>query len=373
MTTKNRAVYIHQMDICCSAGLNKKEVFDSILQGVSGVSKYKNYLIDGTLSAIGKIKSEKSFDELLFESVKSVIETSVLDVQNTFLLVGSSVGGMAWAEREFIKDYGSYQNIKLHKQAIYSISYALKKHFGFKEAISFSTACTSSSNAIVFAKELIESGSYDTVLVVGVDSISYTTVNGFNALGVLSSECAVPFDEGRAGMNVAEGIGTILFSCKKSDIELCGVGCSSDAYNITHPQPEGLGAKLAMTNALEDADIKACEIDYINAHGTATLANDLSEARAILDLFSDKPLVGSTKSITGHTLGACGAIELIISALVLKHQIVPANFNLKNQEIKELNLPKESAKRELKYVLSNSFAFGGNNVSIVIKRVDNDS
>jgi len=367
---QNRAVYIDKTNLCCSAGLDEEELFDSILLGKTGIKKYDNYLIDGSISAIGKITSDKSFDSLMIESVQSVLDSSDLnDFHNTFLAVGTSVGGMAWAENKFMESEGSYRDIVLEKQSIHSIAYTLNKKFKFKDSITFSTACTSSSNAIVFAKELIENGAYETVLVVGADSISYTTVNGFNALGVLSSECSTPFDAQRKGMTVAEGIGVMLLGTEPTNIKLAGVGCSSDAYNITHPEPTGQGAILAMKNALENANISAKEIEYINTHGTGTVANDKAEGEAILNLFPHNPLVGSTKSITGHTLGACGAIELIISAMALEKSIVPMNFNLETQELERLNLSKENISIEMEFVLSNAFAFGGNNVSIVLQKV----
>ncbi|NOZ91631.1 MAG: beta-ketoacyl-[acyl-carrier-protein] synthase family protein [Epsilonproteobacteria bacterium] len=370
---KNRAVYIDKTDLCCSAGLYKDELFQSIILGDTGIRYYEDYLIDGSTCAIGKIVSTGAFDTLMLNRVKSILESSDLDnFHNTFLVVGTSVGGMAWAEDKFIKTEGSYRDIVLEKQSIYSISHILNREFKFKDSITFSTACTSSSNAIVFAKELIENGAYDTVLVVGADSISYTTVNGFNALGVLSNNPCRPFDSSRDGMSVSEGIGVILLSSKTTDIKLLGVGCSSDAYNITHPHPEGKGAILAMQNALENAGISSKEIEYINTHGTGTIANDKAEGEAILELFSHNPWVSSTKSITGHTLGACGAIELIISAMVLQKGIVPKNFNLKNQELAELNLTKENISTDIEYVLSNAFAFGGNNVSIILQRVKSE-
>lgn len=373
MPMQNRAVYIDQMNLCCSAGLDKDELFDSILSGKTGIQKYNDYLIDGSTCAIGKIVSNKSFNTLLIESVQSVLDSSDLDnFHNTILVVGSSVGGMSWAEEKFIQTEGSYQNIILEKQSIHSIAYTLNQKFKFKDSITFSTACTSSSNAIVFAKELIENSAYDRVLVVGADSISYTTVNGFQALGVLSNEGSIPFDRDRTGMSVAEGIGVMLLGSTPTNIKVAGVGCSSDAYNITHPHPEGKGAVLAMKNALDNANISAQNIDYINTHGTGTIANDKAEGEAILELFTHNPLVGSTKSITGHTLGACGAIELIISAMALEKNIVPTNYNLKNQELKELNLPKENISVDMKFALSNAFAFGGNNVSIVLQKVSNE-
>jgi len=367
---QNRHIYINSASACCSAGCTSEEIFRAILNGISGVQKHKGYLVNGEESAIGKMTYASSFDTLLLDNVQKVLMQSELKTfENTLLLVGTSVGGMTWAEKQFIKDEGSYENIVLEKQSMQSISLTLQQHFTFKDAITFSTACTSSSNAIVFAKEILEAGAYSEVLVVGADSISYTTVNGFNALGVLSKACATPFDLDRTGMNVAEGIGVLLLSTHPSDIELLGVGCSSDAYNITHPEPEGNGAKDAMSNALKNAGLKARDIDYINAHGTGTIANDSSEAQAILALFPHRPYVSSTKSITGHTLGACGAIETIISMHVLRQQIVPSNHNLKIKEIASLNTTQTNIKTEVNRVLSNAFAFGGNNVSIVLQRV----
>jgi 3-oxoacyl-[acyl-carrier-protein] synthase-1 len=280
---------------------------------------------------------------------------------------------MAWAENRFMEDDGSLKNIKLEKQSIHSIAHTLKKTFNFKDAITFSTACTSSSNALVFAKELLDAGAYEQVLVVGADSISLTTVNGFNALGVLSSEGSKPFDVNRTGMNVSEGIAAVLLSHKESDIQLLGVGCSSDAYNITNPHPDGAGAKMAMQYALNDANIEASQIDYINAHGTGTMANDTAEGKAILELFPHNPFLGSTKSITGHTLGACGTVELIITAIAMQKETVPANFNLEKQELKMLNLPNKNILKKINYAISNAFAFGGNNTSIVLKKVGHEN
>jgi 3-oxoacyl-[acyl-carrier-protein] synthase-1 len=367
---QNRKIYLHCMSACCSAGQTSEDVFKAVLNGISGVKKHKNYLINGEESAIGKMDFDISFDTLLIDKVQEVlIQSELKTFEDTLLLVGTSVGGMTWAEKQLIKDEGSYKNIELEKQSMQSVALTLKKHFNFKDAITFSTACTSSSNAIVFAKEILEAGAYTNVVVVGADSISYTTVNGFNALGVLSKECSIPFDADRTGMNVAEGIGALLLSTEPSDIQLLGVGCSSDAYNITHPHPEGNGAKLAMYNALKDASLSAEKIDYINAHGTGTVANDTSEGKAILELFPHLPYVGSTKSITGHTLGACGAIEAIISTQVLKQQIIPANRDLKTKELETLNALQKNKQTEVNTVLSNAFAFGGNNVSIILQRV----
>ncbi len=367
-------IYIQAMEMICSAGLNKEEVFNALLSGKSGIKKHSGFLSDESLSAIGRIDSTLSFNELMIQAIQNVLDDVKLEnFHNTFLAVGTSVGGMAWAESRFIEDEGSLENIKLEKQSIYSIAHTLNNTFNFKDSITFSTACTSSSNALVFAKELLEAGAYEQVLVLGADSISLTTVNGFNALGVLSHEGSTPFDANRTGMNVAEGIGAILLSHKESDIELLGTGCSSDAYNITNPHPDGAGAKMAMRKALEDANIEASNIDYINAHGTGTMANDTAEGKAVNELFPLAPFIGSTKSITGHTLGACGTIELIITAMSMQEQTIPANFNLKEKELEMLNLPNKNVSKKIDYALSNAFAFGGNNTSIVLKKVNHEN
>lgn len=364
----NKPVFVHTMQVCCAAGNSADAVFQAAVEGNTGIRADTDMLIEKIPCAIGKIASDTDFNTLLLHTVETVLSQSGLtDLSQTILLVGTSVGGMAWAEKEFIQAQGSYKNIILEKQSVYAVSHTITKQYPFKDVITFSTACTSSANAVVFAKELLEADICSNVLVVGADTLSYTTVNGFHALGVLADSCCRPFDIDRAGMNVAEGIGAVLLSEEPGDIRLAGTGCSSDAYNITHPHPEGTGARQAMLSALKNAAIRPEAIDYINAHGTGTVANDASEGKAIEALFPHQPYTGSTKSITGHTLGACGVIELVISAMALKHATVPGNHNLQTPEMSTLNLPVESVHTPLRYALSNAFAFGGNNVSVILE------
>lgn len=168
-------------------------------------------------------------------------------------------------------------------------------------------------------------------------------------------------------MNVAEGFGILFLETKKNrnSIELLGVGYSSDAHHMTQPHPMGLGAVASMQNALKDANLSSIDIDYINAHGTGTYANDFSELTAIKEIFKSKPKVSSTKSTTGHALGAAGAIEAIICCMVLKNQTIVPNKELNVIEIDGLNYSFSTQKQEIKYTLSNSFAFGGNNTSLI--------
>ena len=363
----NKKAYINNYDTVSCAGNSADELFDAICSKKDTLTVDTNYVNNKTVT-IGKINSDSSFNDLILNQCKQILEASNLDdFSNTLLVIGSSVGGMATTESIFFKDK-SYENIDYKKHAIDAISHLIKENFDFYDDISFSTACTSSANALGYAQEVIAKSIYNNVLVIGVDSLSHTTVCGFSALSVLSSKPCTPFEENREGMNVSEGIGILLIQDTKNNnsIELCSVGYSSDAHHMTQPHPDGLGALKAMQNAIKNANIDKDKIAYINAHGTGTLANDSAELNAIHSLFpKNKPLVGSTKSITGHTLGAAGAIEAIISVMSLQKQIIPPSKNIKNPEQADFNFSNEPLKKNMQYVLSNSFAFGGNNTSLL--------
>ena len=360
-------VYINNFDLVCCAGNSPEELFTSICKKKNFISIDKTYINNKSL-AIGKINSNLSFNELLLNKIKNVLfQSNLKDFSTTLLIIGSSVGGTKTTEDIFFKDK-NYKKINYKEHNINSIAYFLKKHFSFYDDISFSTACTSSANALAYAKEVIEKEIYSNVLVVGADSLCHTTVCGFSSLGILSSKACTPFDINTEGMNVSEAIAVLLLQNTKQNnsIALCGVGYSSDAHHITQPQPEGLGAKSAMQNALNNAKLESKDIIYINAHGTGTKANDKAESFAIDKLFQiNKPYISSTKSVTGHTLGASGAIEAIISCMVLLKQIIIPNKNLQQVEYKEMNFPSKCLEKKISYVMSNSFAFGGNNTSLI--------
>ena len=366
MKTNNKA-YINYFDSISCAGNNSEELFKSICEKKDTISINSTY-VKGKIVAIGEIQRDNDLNHILKERCDKLLsKTNLNDFSSTLLVVGSSVGGMNETEKLFFKNR-NYKDINPKKHPVDAISYFLKQKYKFYDDVSFSTACTSSANALGYAKEVISKEVYENVLVIGIDALSYTTVCGFSALSVLSSKQCTPFDKNREGMNVAEGFGILLLQNKKEEnsIELCGVGYSSDSHHMTQPHPEGKGAKEAMKNALLDANLSINDISYINAHGTGTAANDFSELNAIKSLFiENKPKVSSTKSITGHTLGAAGAIEAIISCIVLKNQIIPTNKNLEEIEIDNINYSLETMPSKVNYVLSNSFAFGGNNTSLI--------
>lgn len=363
----NNKVYINNFEAVSCAGNSVQELFEAICLKKDCISIDDTYIKDKEV-AIGKINSNSDFKAILVESCKKVlIQSSLSDFSNTLLIVGSSVGGMKTTEDKFFRDK-NYTNINYKEHPIDYIAYELKKEFKFYDDISFSTACTSSANALGYAKEVISKGIYKNVLVVGADSLCHTTVCGFSALSVLSSRPCTPFESNREGMNVAEAVAVLLLQDKKTQnnsIELCGVGYSSDAHHMTQPHPDGDGAKKAMQNALNDAGVSHEDISYINTHGTGTIANDNSEANAIASLFTNKPYISSSKSFTGHTLGAAGAIEAIISVQVLQKQIIIPCKDLNNPQRDDILYTNEPINKEINYVLSNSFAFGGNNTSLI--------
>lgn len=361
-------VFINAFDAVCAVSDSPEGIFDAICQHQTGIELYELPLSRKVI-ALGKIKKDFLLEEILQKTCQNVLEKSSLDnFKNTLLVIGSSVGGMQRTEKIFLADE-NYSKIDPLQHNINSIAHILNKHFVFKDDISFSTACTSSANALGYGYEIISKGIYDTVLVVGFDTLSQTTIQGFDALGVLASSPCRPFDTQRSGMNVSEGIAVLLLqnTCNKEGIELVSVGYSSDAHHMAHPSPDGAGALSAMKKALKSGKIAPPQVDYINAHGTGTIANDSSESNAIATLFGNKPYISSTKSITGHTLGAAGALEAIICILALQKQILPPNTYLIEAENKELNYVYEPKVHTINYALSNSLAFGGNNTSLLFR------
>ena len=342
-----------------------QSTLDAVFNKKCTLKIYDNIIADKAV-CIGKFNEVKSFNDLLIQSVEEVLRDSNLDsFSDTLLLVGSSVGGMATTEKLFFKN-NSYDEIDPQKHTINVISSLLDDKFSFKSNRSYSTACTSSANALKTAKELIALGAYKNILVVGADEICSTTIFGFSSLGILSDGVCTPFKKNRKGMNVAEGIAVLLLqdSASKNSIVLYGAGASSDAYHIANPDPTSSGAISAMNKALIDANINAKAIGYINAHGTGTQANDATEANAILDIFGSDVAVSSSKAILGHTLGAAGAIEAILCVESLRLQTIPPQLDCTDNE-KDINLLPIKQEQVINYAMSNSFAFGGNNVSLI--------
>ncbi len=234
-----------------------------------------------------------------------------------------------------------------------------------------STACSSASKAIGAAQRMIELDVCDAVLTGGVDTLCRLTLRGFNSLELISSQQCRPMDQHRSGINIGEGAGLLLLEKPQPECHdfphVVAVGESSDAYHMSSPHPEGVGAVLAMQRALEGADLKARDIDYINLHATATPINDHIEALAIDKIFETEVPCSGTKGMTGHALGAAGAIEAIVSLLALQQEFLPGTCGLqeKDAECHAYILTEPVLDRKIKTVMSNSFGFGGNNASAI--------
>ena len=233
-----------------------------------------------------------------------------------------------------------------------------------------STACTSSAKTVATAKRMMAAGAIDAALVGGVDTLCEMTLQGFWALSALSSQLCRPFSETSVGINIGEGGALILLEREGDAIGLVeGIGESSDAYHISAPHPEGLGAKLAMERAIP-AGCSAQDIDHVNAHGTGTPHNDQAESKAIRELLGSEVPVISTKGYTGHTLGGAGATEIALALVMMQEGwIAPSLGAAPVKSDYGINVVTERTPAKLRRVLSNSFAFGGNNISIALRSV----
>jgi len=288
------------------------------------------------------------------------------------ICVGSSTAAIDDTERAYVRYVGTGSlppGFDVFRQAApEGLVRALRALTGFEgPSTVVSNACASSGKAFASARRWLDAGFADAVLVGGADSLCQMTLRGFRALGLLSDEPTRPFSRERRGINIGEGAAFALVERSGEGPRLLGAGESADAHHMSAPDPEGRGAQLAMQRALEDAGVAASEIGHVNAHGTGTRLNDAMEARAIRSVCgAADPIVVSTKGYVGHTLGAAGATEAVFALEALQGGWTPASVGCEplDPEI-ELDIPAESRDVDLRLVLSNSFAFGGSNVSLV--------
>jgi len=255
----------------------------------------------------------------------------------------------------------------------FSVAWFVQSYFGLSgPSMALSTACSSSAKAFGSAARMIATGLCDAAIVGGVDSLCLTTLYGFGSLGLLSPLGCRPFDTERDGISIGEGAGMVLLEKAPvrgaaNPIALLGVGESSDAYHMSTPHPEGLGARMAMQQALASATLQPDAVDYINLHGTGTRSNDATEDKAVCAVFGTDTPCSSTKGWTGHTLGACGAIEAIICALAIDRSFMPGSVNTRTLDpAMELDYLMQNRNGPVRIAMSNAFGFGGTNCSLVL-------
>ncbi|MDQ6993882.1 MAG: beta-ketoacyl-ACP synthase [Mariprofundus sp.] len=293
-------------------------------------------------------------------------------------IIGTSTSGIYETERAYqgclkTGTQPSAFNFQ-HQHAWVATGDFLKRELGLTgPCYAISTACSSSGKAIAAGQRLIESGICDAVVVGGVDSICHLTLHGFHSLELTAETPCKPLDRDRNGISLGEGAGLLLLERNQLDQHpaLIGFGESSDAYHMTAPCPDGSGSALAMQKALTATGLDADKLDYINLHATGTRMNDQSEMQAMATIFNDQTACSGTKGITGHTLGAAGAIEAIIVLLALENGFTPGTCNIQHvdEAFKQNNIITHTlSKPDMHYVMSNNFGFGGNNVSLIFAK-----
>lgn len=296
------------------------------------------------------------------------------------LISGTTVGGMDKSELyylDFLENDSRNEYIRTHDCG--ACTEMIAGHFGrFRMLTTLSTACSSAANAVITGAELIRAGHAECVVVGGSECITKFHLNGFNSLMILDHEPCRPFDESRSGLNLGEGAAWLVLESAghaarrgaTSLARLAGYGNACDAFHQTATSPDGEGPYLAMQQAVAMAGITPGQVDYINAHGTGTGNNDISESTAIRRLFGVQvPPVSSTKAFTGHTTSASGTIEAVICLLAMQHGFLPVNLRFHNagECLTPVHIP---TTKRLRYVLSNAFGFGGNDSALLLERID---
>ena len=410
-----KQIVISGMGIVSALGNNVNETLEALLAQKSGIARIKYLQTGHTDFPVGEVKitNEEMINILKLPENKPTIRTSLMGMMavrealhlppapskrgGDFALLsglrgafinGTTVGGMDKSEQfynDFLENDTKNDYISTHDCG--SCSEMIADYFGiFSQIDTISTACSSAANAIILGAELLKSGRADIVVAGGSECLTKFHLNGFNSLMILDRQPCRPFDASRSGINLGEGAAYVVMETmenfkerfknnpeKKPLCLLSGYANACDAYHQTASSPEGEGAYLAMKKTLENARLKPEQIDYINAHGTGTVNNDLSEGTAIMRLFGEKvPPISSTKSFTGHTTSAAGCVEAIISILALQNNFIPVNLNF-SEKMPELSFipamnPKPS--KQMTHILSNSFGFGGNNTSLVFSLPD---
>ena len=372
--------------------------FDASKIGIKVIGEIKNFDPNERIPKRMISKLDLVSQYALFSAIEAVdnakLSISDKDSENTAVIVGNGAGGGITIVEQYKRMMSSTKHatspIFIPKMLSNCIGANISEYYGIHgSCYSVATACASSCDAIGQAFELIKHGRYNMAFVVGAESpIEELFVSGFNSLHALSrsddfNQASIPFDKKRSGFVMGEGAGTLIVEelnhavKRNADIicEIVGYGSTCDAYNLVAPDPEGKFAAKAMQHAIDEAEIVADDIQYINAHGTGTHANDITECKAINSVFglNSSVLVSSSKSMTGHLLGGAGSLEAIITAYAIKTSMLPINRGTNEQDPEcKINLvTKENRERNIEFALSNALGFGGHNSSIVLKKWNN--
>ncbi len=367
------------------AGIGDIQFLDTVHKGEIPVGEVK--MDNQELGVIAGISGEFSRTILLsLIAAKEALADSEIDTSGSLrvgLVSANTVGGIDKTEdffKDFLKDPAKGRLRKVFDHECGCITEMVADQLGIRRFMTtISTACSSSANSIAYGARLIRNNLLDVVISGGADTLTRYTLNGFNSLMILDHGLCRPFDDDRQGLNLGEGSAFLVLVSEsvaknlihKPYCELKGYYNSNDAFHQTASSPEGTGPFLAMKGSLAGSGFLPQEMDYINLHGTGTPNNDAAEGRAILKLFGPNyPPGSSTKAYTGHTLGACGAIEAVFSILALKYSIVFPNLRFKTPMNGIPFLPVKELRKNIPVnnVMTNSFGFGGNCTSLIFSR-----
>lgn len=407
------SIAIVGIGILCAIGNDKDQVLQSLRTGRTGIGEMRYLHSVHHELPVGEVKcsNEELKEQLGIDPQQEISRTALLGMAamrqalesagivvgtdadarpadtpvaghpRTLFINGTTVGGMDITEQHFgvLRAHPDGPLSDADLECLYhhdcgSSTEDIVRHFGcFDDATTISTACSSAANAIILGAQLLLAGVADRVVVGGTEALSVFHLNGFNSLMILDHEPCRPFDKDRAGLNLGEGAAYLVLERGEEVTAgqtvygfLQGWGNACDAYHQTASSPDGEGATRAMRQALSCAGLQPTDIDYVNAHGTGTPDNDSSESAALRRVFGDRvPPVSSTKSFTGHTTSASGSIEAVIALLALRHHFLPANLGWK-EGTADLIMPTMGADDvTLRHILSNAFAFGGNDSALV--------
>lgn len=378
---------------CNALGLTRSEVVDALYHGRSGLTKPPFELSFETVSGIVRPPLPELPSELASWSTRPArmaaalieqLEAPLQAARNRYaphrvgVLLGTSTAGAEATEaayRSFVETGSLPSGYDFRRQHTYGAILDVVRRLTGVSGPSWmvSTTCTSSAKPLASAMRLIQTNVIDAAIVGGIDTLCAMTLTGFNSLAALSDEVCRPFSSERKGINIGEGGSFLLVERVNSAGDnvhalIAGVGESSDAYHISAPHPEGLGAQTAMERALAQAGWDAATVDHVNAHGTGTPLNDIAESKAISRVFGDDIPVVSTKGYTGHALGGAGAIESVFSIIAMEEGFIPGSLGCLPLDPKiTINVRPDRRTGTFKRVLSSSFAFGGNNVCVALR------
>ena len=387
-------IYLSRPAVFSAAGKNAEELWRSLLNGdQSGIKRYETF--SGSTFFVARIDESKlnpssgrfdmkiiRIEEAALKQIENIIEKakSKYGEKRIAVCVGSCDNGTELSiagHRKYFENGAFPKDYSIEMQGADYVSTFIAEKYGLTGPVcTFSTACSSSAGAIIKAAELIRSGSCDAAVAGGIDIASDTTLDGFASLEAISGSITNPFSKNRSGITLGDGAAFFLLSKEPLDesmpkICLLGYGESCDAHHMTSPDPSGIGAKKAIEKALSNAKIKPEEVDYINLHGTGTKFNDSMEAKAVDAVFGNyKVKCSTTKPVTGHTLGAAGALELAICFAAATNNVLPPQIwdGVFDEEMPSLNfVNKNNNLHQAKICLSNSFAFGGANACLVLE------